>query len=729
MEKALKAIVTLTALDKMSKVIQDAVGKSVGTLDQLKKKQQELSDGMGKGFGLIATGAGIAASMTPAIKAFAELEDSSAALEATMMKSGGKVSENFGAINDIAIELGNRMPGTTADFQNMMAMLIRSGVEEKSIMEGVGKAAANLAVVLKMPYEEAAQMAAKLKEATGVTNQEMLGFMDTIARVSNLGVSASEMQYAFGRSAGTLKLFGLQGLEASKSVANLYAQLIRAGASGETVGTNMSALFNSFFDEKKMGKLNEAAGKFGITMDFVDKKTGEFKGIENMVAQFDQLKNLSTADRAGIVQAFLGPGQDAQFMNTLINNGVTGFNEMNQKLQDQATLTDKVNKMTQTLSALWEAATGTVTNMLAALGESLGPELKVLTKLMGKLAESVQKFAKNNPELFKAIGIFMGLVSVGLMAAGAFKIATFAIGALKIAAMTNPVGMILLAVAAAASLIYAYWTPISAFFKNLWTNISSTVRANMASIGLWIRDTWFRVVNFFKPLWNLIAAIFKLGFNLVVGILVNFTPFGLIYKNWDKISAWFSNLWDSVKLVFRDALIYLIANAVAVYVAIKKPFSDAYDWVMGFADRFFDAGAKIVQMIADGIKSKINEATKAIEGVATKVREYLPFSPAKKGPFQTLHQVKFTETFAQSIKPGPAVKAMGKMAKAVRDKAASSGGGLRTGGGSTINYSPTINVGAGTNRDDLLATLRQHSRELLAMIQQEERKQGRTKFA
>ena len=205
----------------------------------------------------------------------------------------------------------------------------------------------------------------------------------------------------------------------------------------------------------------------------------------------------------------------------------------------------------------------------------------------------------------------------------------------------------------------------------------------------------------------------------------------MIYKHWDKISAWFQNLWNYVKAVFREALIVLIGNAVAVFEVLKKPFSDAYDWVMGFADRFFEAGAKIVQMIADGIKSKIKEATDAIEGVATKVREYLPFSPAKKGPFQTLHQVKFTETFAQSIKPGPAVNAMGKVAKAVRDKANSSGAGIRAGGGggTTINYNPTINMSAGSNREDLLTALRQHSRELLAMIQQEERKQGRAKFA
>lgn len=44
-----------------------------------------------------------------------------------MMDANGEVGKSFQDINKLAIGLGNQLPGTTADFQNMMQMLVRQG--------------------------------------------------------------------------------------------------------------------------------------------------------------------------------------------------------------------------------------------------------------------------------------------------------------------------------------------------------------------------------------------------------------------------------------------------------------------------------------------------------------------------------------------------------------------------------------------------------------------------
>ncbi|SPX16515.1 bacteriophage V tail protein [Escherichia coli] len=62
---------------------------------------------------------------------------------------------------------GNQLPGTTADFQNMMQMLVRQGIPAENILGGVGKATAYLAVQLKKTPEAAAEFAAKMQDATG----------------------------------------------------------------------------------------------------------------------------------------------------------------------------------------------------------------------------------------------------------------------------------------------------------------------------------------------------------------------------------------------------------------------------------------------------------------------------------------------------------------------------------------------------------------------------------
>src|SRR5690606_32285941 len=40
------------------------------------------------------------------------------------------------------------------------------------------------------------------------------------------------------------------------------------------------------------------------------------------------------------------------------------------------------------------------------------------------------------------------------------------------ALILNPIGVIIMAIAAAAYLIYQYWEPISAFFRDLWAKVT-----------------------------------------------------------------------------------------------------------------------------------------------------------------------------------------------------------------------------------------------------------------
>lgn len=59
------------------------------------------------------------------------------------------------------------------------------------------------------------------------------------------------------------------------------------------------------------------------------------------------------------------------------------------------------------------------------------------------------------------------------------------------------------------------------------------------------------------------------------------------------------------------------------------------------ADQMFTAGGRIVLSLADGIRSKAYSVAGSLAGVLQQARDYLPFSPARKGPFSgagwTLH--------------------------------------------------------------------------------------------
>lgn len=480
MDKSLRIAVVLSAYDRMTRTVNDAVNRSSEKLEQLRKKSMNL---FGTGTAQVAAGAGIVASLAPAVSAFADLEDSATRLKSVMMKAGGILpAEQFDKVNKLAIELGNQLPGTTSDFQNMFATMIRGGVAAENILSGTGKAAAYLAVQLQLPYEEAARGAAKLKEASGVADSEMMRFMDTISRLDNVGVKFDEMQYAFARSAGQLKFLKIQGIDATNQIAALYAMLIKGGASGETVGTGMSTAFSSLFDQKKMAKANEAAKKLGFQFDFIDKK-GNFKGVENFVKQLDKLKGLSEQKIADVLAPIFGAtGQDSQFIKTIAQGGFAAYADMQKRMADQASLQEKVTMQLGTLKNLWDAATGTFTNFMASFGEAMAPELKALTQYFGDLSAKLQDFTANHPRLAKLFALLVAGAGVMLAVAGVINLVKGAAIAMNLALLANPFVLVAAGAAVAVAAIYTYWEPIKKFFEDLWADVK-IIFAN-AVVGL-----------------------------------------------------------------------------------------------------------------------------------------------------------------------------------------------------------------------------------------------------
>ncbi len=134
-----------------------------------------------------------------------------------LMKSDGSVGDDFQKISDLATRLGDKLPGTTADFQNMMTMLRRQGMSSATILGGLGEAVRRTwASSCKMPVTEAAEFAAKMQDATRTSEKDMMGLMDVIQRTFYIGVDLDNMLQGFTKLSPVLGILKKEGLEASK---------------------------------------------------------------------------------------------------------------------------------------------------------------------------------------------------------------------------------------------------------------------------------------------------------------------------------------------------------------------------------------------------------------------------------------------------------------------------------------------------------------------------------
>ena len=294
-------------------------------LNQVKtnyRKTQELRGQMaGHGAAALATGTAMGMTTLKPVIEFAKAETSVVDLKVSMMGKGGQVRQEFQAISDLATKLGNKLPGTTADFQNMMSTLIQQGMSAKSILGGLGQATAYLGVQLKMPYDQAALFAAKLQDATGTTEKDMMGLMDTIQRSFYLGVDSNNMLGAFSALTPALSVLRKAGLDAANTLAPLIVMADQAALSGESAGNAYRKIFQLSMNSKKIQKATKGTG---LNLNFTDGK-GEFGGLEQMYSQLAKLKNLNTEKRLQVLKDIYGDDKETlQALDIMIKKGIDG---------------------------------------------------------------------------------------------------------------------------------------------------------------------------------------------------------------------------------------------------------------------------------------------------------------------------------------------------------------------------------------------------------------------
>ncbi|MBG8664231.1 phage tail tape measure protein [Neisseria meningitidis] len=607
--KEMKAAGTSTVkLADSQKDLKTKLEKVNGTLEKQKKilearnKAAVLKAGLGdaatRSATMMYTARGIADTtrnvLAAPVAAYAQSETASTDLRAAMMDSSGKVGADYQRIDELATRLGDKLPGTTADFKNLMTMLIRQGISAKAVLGGTGEAAALLAVQLKKTPEEAAEMAAKLQDATRGTEKEMVAIMDQVQRLYYAGTDSNNILGAFTSLSPALDTLKIKGKAAMEQMSPLIGMLDQAGLSGEKSGNALRKVFTRMMNTAKVGKAAKAAG---IQLDFTNGK-GEFGGFENMYKQLAKLKSLSTEKRLKLLQSIFGDDSETlQALNTMIEKGKEGYDQFGKKLEAQASLRQRVNDQLGTLANLWDAASGTFTNFLAKMGESVAPQLKELTKWIGGINEKLSDWAAKNPQTAAAImktAAVIGIVLTAVVGIGAAlsallipialsKFAFFSLfggmgkaagGALGLAGTllklggslaafgakalvflaTNPFGWAILAVGALV-MLWRNWDTVKSALISGWEWIEKTFAANPllyaftgpVGVIVLLGTHWKRLWNALVSGWEWVKKVFGGQNPIAVAISAAVNPIGTLIANFDRLKNAAGGAWEWFK--------------------------------------------------------------------------------------------------------------------------------------------------------------------------------------
>lgn len=201
----------------------------------------------------------------------------------------------------------------------------------------------------------------------------------------------------------------------------------------------------------------------------------------------------------------------------------------------------------------------------------------------------------------------------------------------------------------------------------------------------------------------------------------------------DKLSQKLDAL-SKVDFSATNAGLLEVQNKTAETIAKGDGIAKAFEYAINGAKRFLEKtsfeshGVALMRTFAIGIRNGANEAIAATREVVGEIRDYLPHSPAKRGPLSDLNKVRFSETLATAIKPGPVVRATERVVAGMRGVLSDFSGPLNVqpnrpltaglpGGNSgntsvSVNFSPVINVAGNADKTTMHGVMQQVMAEL-----------------
>lgn len=544
MNKALNIAIILTAYDKATRVINDAVDKSNRKIKELKKTSQE---NFGKGLGLMASGAAIAAPLATATQAAIAFEDKMADVAKVMnLEVGGT---GFKAMSEQAKELAVHMGRTSTEAAEMMANLAAGGTVAEDMLK-VGKLAGEMGVAFGMTANDAGNAFIKIKNALGKSVDDTKKVTDAINFLSDTMASEAPeiVNYMASGGSSVAAAFKIGG----EAAAAFGSTLISVGKSSSEAATIMERFAKGVFNNADMKAIFDQAGG----------------GAQGFMAVLNAGRNAK--DPFSFFQKFGQYGTDIQLLASnfnLLKGAVDG-------VADATNYADSVNKefinrqsTTQgrldKLKASWDT-------LKVTLGETFLPIIAKVGNALASVVNSVRIWAAANPNLAKTLGYVTAAVSGVLLLAGAFFMVKGAVLALQVILATNPIILTLMGIAVAAAIIIANWDKIAAFFVRLWNRVKAT---------------------------------FMSALNYIKYLLITYTPAALIFKYWDSVATYFTGLWERVKLAFLKMWEWVKGLAAQFYQAGVDMMTGLWEGIKSMVNKPIEAIQNMAEEISKKFKS------------------------------------------------------------------------------------------------------------------------------
>jgi TP901 family phage tail tape measure protein len=370
----------------------------------------------------------------------------------------GATAQQMAQVAARAKELGKdiSLPGISAkDAAVAMTNLAKAGLDVNQSL-AASKGVLSLAKAGNLDVADAASIAAKALNAFGLAGSEATRVADLLAAAANASsADVADISLGLAQVGAGAKQMGV-GLQDTITALALFTN---AGIRGQDAGTSLKQMFIQLAaPTDKARDLMKAVG-----LAFFDAK-GNFVGLEKASGQLNtKLKGLTTEQRNNALATIFG-SDSMRVAAILADQGAAGFDKMAKAVGRQGAATELAAAQNSGFNGALDNFKSTLETLAIELGTKLLPPVtNFLRVLTDKLPAAVDFVSSHFAGLIAIIGGLAAVVA-GFIAAFvqgfvdlvlALRGATVAAGIFSAVMDANPIGLIVLAVAAlVAALVF-----------------------------------------------------------------------------------------------------------------------------------------------------------------------------------------------------------------------------------------------------------------------------------
>lgn len=584
----------------------------------------------------------------------------------TLMKSAGKTVDDFSRRNKRSLESiansANNMAGKVQGAMKLLGATLIGGsfglnafVKEASTLQSVRASFESLTGSAEGARKVMAQLnkfsleTAFSADDINAAARTLLGAGVSVDKLGSRMKWLGDIAGATGANLGQLVLPVSQALAKGKLDTQDFYQILNSGA-----GKVREVLQNEL-NKRGLGDVMTALSKGKVSAEILETalKTAAseggfaFNGAAKQAQTFDgRMSNLQeTISNVGLeligvnkATGEIDPNGIFAQMSEKVEKATKWLEENKGKIKEIAQIIiNNIQPAIITLTALWASfkaivITSQIVDAITKVNDAVG-------KMVSGISKAVTWYQNlNKAQIASSVSTKAHAVAVGLQTA-ATNIATVAQTAFNVAMAANPIGLIVLAIAAVVAGLVWFFTQTEIgkqifgefvkFVSGVFENIVSVISTVANAIIVPFQNFLAIVSPIFDVLWRIVSGVFILILAVVATAIESIVqPFIWLFQNWqtvwNNICGFVSTIWNIIVGVVTayintmNAIISAIVNTIMAVISpivnwinsviiqpIANFFSGLWNGVVQGVTGFVQGVMNVISPIANWINSNI----------------------------------------------------------------------------------------------------------------------------